>query len=72
MSNRGCPSFTVPGYEILREMRDEFLTLLSFSVVVPLLATLGINNKVSFLEKGGTGYVQSCHTDGDSNESFAV
>lgn len=24
-------------------------------VVVPLLATLGINNKVSFLEKGGTG-----------------
>ncbi|KAJ7054494.1 glyoxal oxidase N-terminus-domain-containing protein [Mycena amicta] len=26
----------------------------AFSVVVPLIATLGINNKVTFLEKGGT------------------
>ncbi|KAG6840782.1 hypothetical protein C0991_004387 [Blastosporella zonata] len=29
------------------------------SVVVPLIATLGINNKVTFLEKGGTGFPNS-------------
>jgi hypothetical protein len=28
-------------------------------VVVPLVATVGINNKVSFLEKGGTGFPNS-------------
>lgn len=27
------------------------------SIVVPLIATVGINNKVTFLEKTGTGYV---------------
>ena len=27
------------------------------SVIVPLIATVGINNKVTFLEKTGTGYV---------------
>lgn len=25
-------------------------------IVVPLIATVGINNKVTFLEKSGTGY----------------
>jgi len=28
-------------------------------VVVPLLATVGLNNKVTFLEKGGTGFPNS-------------
>jgi hypothetical protein len=28
-------------------------------VVVPLIATVGINNKVTFLEKGGTGFPNS-------------
>ncbi|KAF9466725.1 copper radical oxidase [Collybia nuda] len=31
----------------------------SCSVVVPLIATLGINDKVTFLEKGGTGFPNS-------------
>lgn len=31
--------------------------LASSSVVVPLIATVGVNNKVTFLEKGGTGCV---------------
>jgi hypothetical protein len=31
----------------------------SGSVIVPLIATVGINNKVTFLEKGGTGQVIS-------------
>ncbi|KAF4588036.1 hypothetical protein EYR38_009997 [Pleurotus pulmonarius] len=30
-----------------------------FSVVVPLIATVGINNKVTFLEKTGTGFPNS-------------
>jgi hypothetical protein len=29
-------------------------THLAFSVVVPLIATVGINGKVTFLEKAGT------------------
>ncbi|KAF8156193.1 hypothetical protein K438DRAFT_2026364 [Mycena galopus ATCC 62051] len=35
---------------LIRESRDKWLS----SVVVPLIATLGINNKVTFLEKSGT------------------
>ena len=30
-----------------------------FSVVVPLIATVGLNNKVTFLEKDGTGQVEA-------------
>lgn len=34
---------------------NDFASFQSSSVVVPLIATLGINDKVTFLEKGGTG-----------------
>ena len=38
------------------ERKSRFTYLESYSVVVPLISTLGKNNKVTFLEKTGTGY----------------
>ncbi|KAF9465644.1 copper radical oxidase [Collybia nuda] len=41
------------------ENTGRYELILASSVVVPLIATVGINNKVTFLEKGGTGFPNS-------------
>lgn len=43
------------------------ILLFPFSVVIPLVATVGLNNKVTFLEKDGTGQVEV-----ELSSSFAI
>ena len=48
----------VPGFVIIFSFPPTILKKFHFSVVVPLIATVGLNNKVTFLEKDGTGQVE--------------